>query len=132
MISNHPLTGASDCSPLPLAGQVAMVTGGAKRIGRAIGIELCAAGMDLVIHYRNSADEAEQLAAMVRKSGRLAWTISADLNDPAVAERLVSDAAAIVGRPVDLLVNNASIYAESSFGQMTAAELHDQIGRAHV
>lgn len=127
MISNHPLSGSSDASPLPLAGQLALITGGAKRLGRAIAIELCAAGMDVVIHYRRSAADADQLAALVRKSGRLAWTLAADLDDPQAAENLVAGAASLTGRPVDLLVNNAALYAKGDFGEFSAAQLHEQV-----
>ena len=65
--------------------RAALVTGGGRRIGRAICLELARAGFDIAIHYRNSADEAEEVADEVRALGRRAATVRADLSDEGAA-----------------------------------------------
>ncbi len=127
MISNRPLPGAGDSAALPLAGQLALVTGGARRLGRTIATELCAAGADLLIHYNRSHSEAEQLATAIRQSGRLAWTISTDLQEQSATERLIADATTLTGRPLDILLNNASIYAESDVSSVTMVGIEQQV-----
>lgn len=90
-----------------LSGKVALVTGGAKRVGRAIALELARAGCDLAVHYRSSHIEAEETAATVTGLRCRAVLVQGDLNDatawPAIVERAVTR----LGR-LDILVNNAS------------------------
>lgn len=101
-------------SDSPLRGQLALVTGGARRLGRAIAEGLAGEGCDVIIHYRRSADEAEALAEQLRSLGVQAWTIAADLFDLNSAEELVPTAHDRTGRPVDILINSASIFEPSS------------------
>jgi NAD(P)-dependent dehydrogenase (short-subunit alcohol dehydrogenase family) len=82
-----------------------LITGGAKRIGAAIAARLAAAGRRVVIHYRQSPDEADALARTIG-----ALTIGADLEDPAAAEALPARTAALLGAPLDAVVNNASVF----------------------
>lgn len=96
----------------------ALVTGGAKRIGRAICLELARAGFDVAIHYRSSADEAEAVAAGVRTLGRRAMILDADLADGVAAQELVGRAAGLAG-PLSVLVNNASVFAEDRLDTVT-------------
>lgn len=84
-----------------------LVTGAARRIGRAIALELARAGFDLALHYRRSADEAAALAAELRALGGRAQTFAADLSDEAACRALLPAVAARMGR-VDAVVNNAS------------------------
>lgn len=86
---------------------VALVTGGAKRVGREIVRELARAGCDVAIHYRHSAEEAEQLAAEVVESGRKAVTVCGDLNDSASWPAIIQSIVKQLGR-LHILVNNAS------------------------
>lgn len=86
---------------------VALVTGAADRIGAAIARGLAAAGYQVVIHYRSSADDAEKLAASI--PGEAARAIRADLSDRVERNRLVSDATELFG-PLRVLVNNASSF----------------------
>ena len=85
----------------------ALVTGAGKRIGRAIALGLAAAGWDVAVHYRHSAQEAGDTAAAVRALGRRAVLLQCDLADEAATR-------ALVGRAIDALgalacvVNNAS------------------------
>ncbi|HXU70953.1 MAG TPA: SDR family oxidoreductase [Polyangia bacterium] len=99
---------------MSLAGKTALVTGGARRVGRAIVTELARAGARVVIHHHGSAADADALAAAV---GGGAAVVQADLRDRAAAARLVHDAAVAVGR-VDLLVNNAAGYARTPLDAM--------------
>lgn len=88
-----------------LSGKTALVTGGARRVGRAIVEELARAGCRVVIHYNGSGDDARALAAALGGAARLA---QADLRDRAAAARLVADAGAL-----DILVNSAAGYART-------------------
>ena len=99
-------------------GGAALVTGGAKRIGRAICLELAAAGFDLAIHHRESGDEAAQLAAGIRALGRRAVCLSADLADAEATGALVGRAVAALG-PLSVLVNNASLFADDRLDTLT-------------
>jgi NAD(P)-dependent dehydrogenase (short-subunit alcohol dehydrogenase family) len=85
---------------------VALITGGAQRIGRAIVERLAEAGYAVAIHSRRSAAEAERLAKGIRAKGGRASVVKADLADQDDADRLIEAAAAL--GPVELLVNNAS------------------------
>jgi pteridine reductase len=111
----------------PITGSVALVTGGAKRLGRAIALRLAAAGADIVIHHHESAREARELAAMIRETGRMAWTTRANLAKPREAERLVPDAAALAKRPINYVVNGASIFPEMTVGAMTYQDLEASV-----
>ena len=103
-------------SPFP----VALVTGAARRIGRAIAEDLGAHGWAVVIHCNQSRAEAEELAASLQKAGTRAAVVSGDLADPAAPARIVADAVAALG-PLTLLVNNAAIFAFDAVGQLDRA-----------
>ncbi|AZO76257.1 short chain dehydrogenase [Bosea sp. Tri-39] len=94
---------------MSMAAEVALVTGGAKRIGRAIALRLAGAGYAVAIHCNTSRAEAEALAADLTAAGGRACVIVADLADPAAVERIVPEAEAALG-PVSLLVNSASSF----------------------
>lgn len=91
----------------------ALVTGGAKRIGRAIVEDLAGDGFAVAIHCNNSRDEAEALAQAIVVAGGRAAVVAADLTDMAAAGGLVGQAQAALG-PVSLLVNNASLFENDS------------------
>ena len=97
---------------------VALVTGGAKRIGRTLVTALAADGWAVGIHYNRSAHEAEDLAQSLRDGGGRAAAFRADL----CAESAVRDLLPAVGRslgPVTLLINNASTFENDSVADMT-------------
>jgi short-subunit dehydrogenase len=103
---------------MPAIPKVALVTGGAVRLGRAIGLELACQGYDVAVHYSTSAAEAEDTAAAVRALGRRAAVLQADLaREPDVA-RLLPAAAAALG-PVGVLVNNASRFDRDEWHDAT-------------
>ena len=89
--------------------EVALVTGGARRIGRAIVERLASAGYGVAIHCGRSQAEAEALADAITQRGGRAVVVSADLADPAAVDSLVPAVEAALG-PVTLLVNNASSF----------------------
>jgi NAD(P)-dependent dehydrogenase (short-subunit alcohol dehydrogenase family) len=91
----------------------ALVTGGARRIGRAIVEDLAAHGFAVAIHSRTSAAEAKQLADSINRAGGRAAALVADLTDMAATDGLVAAAQAALG-PVALLVNNASVFTDDS------------------
>lgn len=91
--------------------KTALVTGGAKRIGRAIVEDLAGHGFAVAIHCNHSAAEAADLAGSIAGKGGKAAVVEADLLDMAAAETLVERAAAEVG-PIRLLVNSASIFED--------------------
>lgn len=88
----------------------ALITGGAKRLGRAMALYLAGRGYDVTIHYNASAAEAEAVAAEARALGVNAVTVQADLLEEAQTAGLVDAAARALGGPLDLLINNASIF----------------------
>ncbi len=92
-----------------LKGKAALVTGGAKRVGRAIVLELARAGCDVAIHYRSSAREAEDLVAELAGLGRASVAVQGDLNDPASWPAIIRRVVDAFGR-LDILVNNASAF----------------------
>lgn len=96
-------------SEAALTGMTALVTGGAKRLGRAIALGLAADGADVVVHYRTSAAEAEELCQEVAALGVRAWTVQADLGVADEVADLVARAVELAG-PLRILVNNASIF----------------------
>jgi pteridine reductase len=89
--------------------QTALVTGGARRVGRAMAEALAKAGADVVIHHGSSAAEAGQAVRDLRALGRRSVSIQADLADPAQAAALLDRAEAELG-PIDWLVNSAAIF----------------------
>ena len=96
----------------------ALVTGGAKRIGRAICLELAAAGFDVAIHHRDSEDAAARLADEITALGRRAVCLSADLADAGTTRALIGRAVEALG-PLSVLVNNASVFADDRLESLT-------------
>ncbi|MCA0031934.1 MULTISPECIES: SDR family oxidoreductase [unclassified Mesorhizobium] len=91
----------------------ALVTGGAKRIGKAIVEDLAGHGFAVAIHSNRSHDEADALAAGINRSGGRAAVVAADLTDMDAVSDLVGQAEAALG-PISLLVNNASLFVDDS------------------
>lgn len=107
---------------------VILVTGAARRVGAEIAHTLHAAGARVAIHYRNSAAEAEALAAALNASRpESAAAFAADLLDVAALAQLVAAVVARFGR-LDGLVNNASSFYPTPVGNMDAASWDDLLG----
>jgi NAD(P)-dependent dehydrogenase (short-subunit alcohol dehydrogenase family) len=98
----------------------ALITGGARRIGRALAAAAADAGFDVAIHVRSVDDDAETAAAEVRARGRKSAILACDLRKESATVALVGEAEAELG-PVTLLVNNASVFEEDAFSDMNRA-----------
>lgn len=98
----------------------ALITGGARRIGRALVVAAADAGYDVAIHVRAVDDEAEAAAAEVRARGRKAGLFACDLRKEGATVALVGEAETELG-PVTLLVNCASVFEEDAFADMNRA-----------
>jgi NAD(P)-dependent dehydrogenase (short-subunit alcohol dehydrogenase family) len=103
---------------MDIRGRVALVTGGGKRLGRAIALGLASAGADVFVHYRRSAEEAEQTVAEIRRGGSRAAAGAMDLADPAQAPALIAAAGEALG-PVSILINSASGFPVDSLDGVT-------------
>lgn len=96
----------------------ALVTGGAKRIGRAICLELAAAGFDVAIHHRAAPVDAVRVADEIKALGRRAICLSTDLADEVATHALIGRAVDALG-PLTVLVNNASVFADDRLESLT-------------
>ncbi|MDE2230013.1 MAG: SDR family oxidoreductase [Alphaproteobacteria bacterium] len=103
-----------------MTGRSALVTGGARRIGRAIALTLAAHGWDIAIHYGGSRDDAETLADEIRQHDRRAAALAADLAREDEVAELMPRAAEAVG-PLALLINNASVFERDDALTVTRA-----------
>jgi 3-oxoacyl-[acyl-carrier protein] reductase len=104
-----------------LAGRVAVVTGSARNIGRAIALALADGGAAVLVSARRSRPEAEAVAAEIRGQGGRAAAALADVGDPASAGGLIESAVKQFGR-LDILVNNASVRRETDLANLEYAE----------
>lgn len=104
-----------------LSGKVALVTGGAIRVGRAICVALAEAGADVAIHYRSSASDAAELAERIRGLGRRAAAFPADLALPAECRSLVEAVRGELGG-LDVLVHSAANFHRAALEDTTEQE----------
>ncbi|MGH8260931.1 MAG: pteridine reductase [Steroidobacteraceae bacterium] len=122
---------AHDSPDMPqarLAGRTALVTGAARRVGAEIARTLHGAGANVVLHYRNSAQEADALATRLNAARPgSAITAQADLAQIARLPRLVADALAAFGG-LDILVNNASSFYPTPVGEIDERQWDDLVG----
>jgi NAD(P)-dependent dehydrogenase (short-subunit alcohol dehydrogenase family) len=95
------------------AGRVVLITGAARRIGRALALGFAERGWDVAVHYGSSKSEADHVVAEIVALGRRAVALQADLAVEAEVARLVPDCAAALGRPT-CIVNNASSFEEDT------------------
>jgi 3-oxoacyl-[acyl-carrier protein] reductase/pteridine reductase len=102
----------------PLANKVALITGAAKRLGRASALALGGAGADVAITYLHSRREAERTAKDIARLGSRALAIHCDVTDPAGVRKAVRLVARKFGG-IDVLVNNAGSYESASFDELT-------------
>jgi 3-oxoacyl-[acyl-carrier protein] reductase len=104
-----------------LAGKVALVTGGAKNIGRAISVALAAAGASVAVNTKSSREQADALVKQIREAGGAAQAYVADIADPQAVKAMGGNVLARFGR-IDILVLNASQRREVLFRDMTFEE----------
>jgi 3-oxoacyl-[acyl-carrier protein] reductase/pteridine reductase len=106
---------------LPLSGKTALVTGGARRIGRAIALALANAGADVAITYRTSGDDAALTVREIAALGRNALAVECDVRSEAYAHKAVADVIAAFGR-LDLLVNSAAVFRTAPLESLSLEE----------
>jgi NAD(P)-dependent dehydrogenase (short-subunit alcohol dehydrogenase family) len=101
-----------------LAGQVALVTGAAKRIGRSVALRLATEGADIAVNYRSSKGEADEVVAQIVAMGRRAVAVRADV---AKREDVIAMFAAVAKQfgQLDILVNNAGMFFPAKFEELT-------------
>jgi len=107
---------------MQLEGQTILITGAARRVGRAFALSAAREGADILLHHNHSTDDADQTAGEIRAIGRKVWVLRQDLgrNDP---ESLIENAWKI--RPFDALVNSAAIFGSETW-ETTSREAWQQ------
>lgn len=102
---------------MELVGKVAVVTGGAVRVGRTLVQSLAQQGVKTCLHYGHSSKEAEEIVRIIRTSGGSAIAVQADLAEPVkAAQKIIAFATDEFGH-VDFLINNAAIFEEETLGK---------------
>src|ERR1039458_7262472 len=102
----------------PLRGKACLITGGARRLGRASALALAQAGADVAITFRDSAREAQHTVVDLSSFGVRAFALRCDVTDEASVKSMMKDAGRELGR-IDILVNNAANYAAAEFERLT-------------
>jgi NAD(P)-dependent dehydrogenase (short-subunit alcohol dehydrogenase family) len=117
----------SDNSPGdPLAGKTVLITGGARRIGRAIALRLASAGATIAFSWRNSREDAFELERQLLARGARAIGIQADLMHESAVAQMLQTVEGAYGR-LDVLVNNAGRYEDVPFEDITAAQWDEML-----
>jgi len=106
--------------PRNLEGQVALVTGAGKRLGRTVALRLAGEGADVAVHYGKSAAEAREVVAEIEKLGRRAAAFSAELTKVAAIQKLVGDVVTHF-KGLDILINSAANFLQTKFGETSEA-----------
>lgn len=105
----------------PLTGKSALVTGGARRIGRQIALALAQAGADVAITYRNSSQDASATVSSIKALGRRAEAIACDVRSETSVQTAVAEAVAKLGG-LDILVNNAAVFETAPLESLSVAQ----------
>jgi pteridine reductase len=105
----------------PISKRVALVTGAGKRLGRAVALRMAQDGADVVVHYRSSLAEANEVVAAIEGTGRRAVALGAELTQVADIERLFERVKDRFGR-LDILVNSAASFVQTDFGSTSEAQ----------
>ncbi len=116
-------TDAADAAR-PLSGRTALVTGAARRLGRALALALAHAGADVLVHYRSSEAEAREAVAEIEALGRRAAVVQADLAQAEAVRRAFGEAIDAMGG-LDILVNNVGTIAWKRLDEHTAEDWRD-------
>ena len=105
----------------PLAGKTALVTGAARRLGRASALALAQAGADVAITFRDSAREAQETVVDLSGMGIRAFALRCDVTDEGSVREMMKDVGRELGR-IDILVNNAANYETAEFEKLTVRQ----------
>src|SRR5690349_14922228 len=113
---------------MDIEGKLALITGSAKRVGRATAIELARRGARVAIHHRSASSEAEaqETLRLVRQAGGDGAVFQAELTDLAQVDELFQDLASEFGG-LDVLVNNASVFSAASPAETTEGHWDEQM-----
>lgn len=106
---------------MEIRGRTALVTGGARRVGRALSLALADAGADVVVNYNASESAARETVAEIEARGGRAVSIGADVSRSDDVARLVAGAEQAFGR-LDIVVNNASLFERAAFADIDEAD----------
>ena len=111
----------TELAPKPLQGKIALVTGGARRLGRASALALAGAGADVAITFRDSLRDAQRTVIDVSGLGVRALALACDVTDEKSVKTAVKEAVRELGG-IDILVNNAANYETATFEKLTLAQ----------
>ena len=103
---------------MDLSGKVALVTGGAKRVGKAIVLALAQRGCKLVVHYHTSQTEAAETVQQLQSTGHEALALQADISRETDVDRMIEQALEHFER-IDVLVNNAALFYRTPIDTVT-------------
>ncbi len=112
---------------MELLGKTVLVTGGGKRVGRAIALAAARRGASVAVHYHQSAEDARATAAECRLLGGRSVEVQASLADPGEVQRMVATAAAALGG-LDAVVNNASVFYRTPVEQVRDEDWQQMLG----
>ncbi len=98
---------------MSMLGKTILITGAARRLGKALALACAENGADLILHYRTSSSEIAEVSEQINAMGRKSWQLQADLGDAVQAEFLITKAASLAN--LFALVNNASIFESMGF-----------------
>jgi NAD(P)-dependent dehydrogenase (short-subunit alcohol dehydrogenase family) len=106
-----------------MQGKTALITGAAKRLGRAIALSLADSGYNIIVHYRSSKKDAEKLCRELKNKKVTAWALKADLEDQRNVKDLIKRSVGL-GNGLSVLVNNASIFPENTIDSVTLRDFN--------
>jgi len=109
---------------MELEGKVSLITGSSRGIGRATAIMLAEAGSDIIVNYVSNADAATEVVDEIKKRGRRAIAIKADISNPDQSDAMVDQAMDAFGT-IQVLVNNAGITRDRSFMKLSSKQWHE-------
>ncbi len=104
----------------------ALVTGGARRLGAAVALSLADKGVNVTLHYNTSYEDVESLAAEITEKGVECISIKGDLSQASTVQSLYDHAREALG-PIDILINNASIFPEDILAEVDTQSLHTNV-----
>lgn len=106
--------------------QIALITGGAKRVGRDTALALADQGINIVVHFNRSDRDAKELTEVLRQKGVQAWTVQADFSRPDEYQSLIERTQQLAGG-LDILINNASMFPPDTLSDLTWRQLSANI-----
>ena len=105
---------------MELANKLVLITGASQGLGRAIAQGLAAAGMNVAVHYKDSAEQARQTAQEIVKLSRKSLAVQADLTEPEQISAMLNKIRSELG-PIDALINNAAIFVRTDLDEFDSA-----------